>query len=90
MILETEVNYTVQSESDVKILVAIDSDCMVERDYVLLTSPQKDTIVFEYDYQNQPYKTPKRKLLLEKKLFWQWQHHCTIGLRIMNLENFHW
>lgn len=53
MILETEVNYTVQSESDVKILVAIDSDCMVERNYVLPTSPQKDTIVFEYDYQNQ-------------------------------------
>lgn len=53
MILETEVNYTVQSDSDVKILIAIDSDCMVERNYVLPTSPQKDTIVFEYDYQNQ-------------------------------------
>jgi len=53
MILETEVNYTVQSDSDVKILVAIDLGLVAKRNYVLPTSPQKDTIVFEYDYQNQ-------------------------------------
>ena len=52
MILETEVNYTVQSDSDVKILVAIDLGLVAKRNYVLPTSPQKDTIVFEYDYQN--------------------------------------